>query len=359
MRILQICSARLIGGGERYLADLSNRLAGGGHDVFVALAPDAPLKNELFDVPTENILFSRMRNAFDVFSAFELADFARQNRIEIIHAHLARDYPLAALAARLSKKPFVLTRHVLFPLKSVQKFVLGRVSGIIAPSNAIAESLKKQNLFSPDKIEIIRYGINLERFSSNEKTPNESFTVGTIGHLAPIKGHDVFIRAAKIVLRKRLDIRFVIVGEDKSPDGENRRKLEKQIAELGLEKKIELAGWTDDVRPFLQKFDLFVSAARAEAFGLVMVEAMTCGLPVVATRSEGATEIIEDGASGILVPNEDAEALAQAILQLADNRNKRENLIKMGRKRVEEHFSLERMTSRTEEFYRRLLEKTN
>ncbi len=358
MKILQICSARSIGGGERYLADLSNSLAKRGHDVFVALAPDAPLKDELYSVPKDNILFSRMRNALDVFSAFELADFVRRNDIEIIHAHLARDYPLAAAAARLANTPFVLTRHVLFPLKRLQKLVLKNVSGIIAPSNAIAESLEKQNLFPLDKITIIRYGINLEHFSPAEKTPNETFLVGTIGHLAPIKGHDVFVRAAEIVLKKRESIRFVIVGEDKSHSGKNRRELEDLIARLDLKSKIEIAGWIDDVRPFLQKFDLFVSAARAEAFGLVIVEAMLLEIPVIATGSEGALEIIEDGTSGILVPNEDAENLAKAILDLFSNKDKCKHLSRNGRRRVEEHFSLERMVSKTEEFYRRVLGKT-
>lgn len=356
MKILQICSARLIGGGERYLADLSNSLAARGHEVFVALAPDAPLKDELFAVPKDNILFSRMRNALDVFSAFELADFARRNRVEIIHAHLARDYPLAAFAARLAKKPFVFTRHVLFPLKRLQKFILKKVGGIVAPSKAIAESLAKQNIFPPDKIEIIRYGVNVEHFSPREKTPHEIFTVGTIGHLAPIKGHDVFVRAADIVLQKHKSIRFVIVGEDKSVAGRNRRALEDLIEQLDLKTKIELAGWTDDVRPSLRKFDLFVSAARAEAFGLVIVEAMLCGIPVVATRSEGASEIIEDGVSGVLVPNEDAEILAKAILELFGDADKREQLIHNGRRRAREHFSLEKMVSKTEEFYRRVLE---
>ena len=357
MKILQVCSARSIGGGERYLADLSNSLAGRGHEVYVALAPDAPLKDELINVPQENVLFSRMRNAVDVFSAFELADFIRRNKIEIIHAHLGRDYSLAAIAARLTKKPFVLTRHVLFPLKNVQKFVLKNVAGIIAPSNAIADALKKQNLFAPEKITTIRYGIDIEHFSQIKKMPNQTFTIGTIGHLAPIKGHDVFIRAAEIVLEKQPDINFLIVGEDKSATGENRRELEAQIKKAGLESKIELAGWTDDVRPFLRKFDLFVSAARAEAFGLVIVEAMLYEIPVVATRSEGASEIIEDGASGILVPNEAWESMAKTILELVNDKEKREYLSENGRRRAREHFSLERMVSQTEEFYRRLLEK--
>lgn len=354
MRILQICSARLIGGGERYLADLSNSLAARGHEVFVALAPGAPLKDELFAVPQENVLFSRMRNALDIFSAFELADYVRRNRIEIIHAHLARDYPLAAFAARFAKKPFVLTRHVLFPLSKAQKFFLKNVGGIIAPSNAIAESLVKQNLFPPDKIEIIRYGIDVEHFSPAEKRSDEHFIVGTIGHLAPIKGHDVFVRAAEIASKKRENIRFVIVGEDKSPSGKNRRELEDLIDRLDLKSKIELVGWTDDVRPFLQKFDLFVSAARAEAFGLVIVEAMLSGLPVIATGSEGASEIIEDGGNGVLVPNEDAETLAKAILELFDDEDKRERLIQNGQRHAREHFSLGKMVSKTEEFYRRV-----
>lgn len=358
MKILQICSARQIGGGETHLANLSNRLTRRGHQIFYALAPDSPFKNTIEISAPENFLFTRMRNALDIFSAHEIANFIRQNGIEMIHAHLAKDYPLAALAARLAHQPFVLTRHVLFPMKRLHKYALQNVRGIIAPSNAIADALKKQNIFPPDKITVIRYGINPEHFAPAEKTSGETFVVGTIGHLAPIKGHDVFIRAAEIVLKQHQNIRFIIVGEDKSDSGKNRRELEDLIARSDLKTKIELAGWTDDVRPFLQKFDLFVSAARAEAFGLVIVEAMMHEIPVIATRSEGASEIIEDGTSGMLVSNEDAETLAKTILELFDDKNKRELLGKNGRRRVEEYFSLERMVSETEEFYRRVLEKT-
>lgn len=355
MRILQICSAREIGGGERYLANLSNELAKRGHDIFVALAPDAPLKDELFAVSPENILFSRMRNALDFSSAFELADFIRRHEIQIVHAHLARDYPLAAMAARKTKINLMLTRHVLFPLNRLQKRILKNVAAVIAPSVAIEQSLKNQNLFAPEKITLIHYGIDLKHFSPPAKAPQKDFTVLTIGHLAPIKGHDVFIRAAEIVLSKQPDVRFIIVGEDKSHDGKNRREIETLIKQLNLTDKIELVGWTDDVRSFLNKSAIFVSAARAEAFGLVMPEAMVNEIPVIATRSEGALEIIEDGKSGILVPNADYQLLAQKILELYENRDQRERLGKNGRLRVEENFSLERMVAQTEELYRRIL----
>lgn len=357
MRILQICSAREIGGGERYLADLSNSLARRGHDVFFALAPDADLKKELSEIPESNILQAKMRNAFDFRDSSKIADFIRKNKIEMIHAHLARDYPLAAFAAKKSETPFVLTRHVLFPLNKLHKFTLKNVSGIVAPSNAIKGSLENQNIFPPEKIKLIHYGIDIKHFAPAEKTAHENFTVGTIGHLAPIKGHDVFVRAAEIVSKKYPEIRFVIVGEDKSHDGENRREIEDLIAKLNLTDKIELTGWTDDVRPFLQTFDLFVSAARAEAFGLVMPEAMLNEIPTIAARSEGAVEIIKDETSGILVPNEDHERLAEKILDLFTDSKKRERIGIAGRKRVEKHFSLERMVAATEEFYRTILRK--
>ena len=86
MKILQICSARQIGGGEKHLADLSNALAGRGHQIFFALAPESPVKKLIDNSDPKSILFTPMRNAFDVFSARELAKFASRNDIEIILA---------------------------------------------------------------------------------------------------------------------------------------------------------------------------------------------------------------------------------------------------------------------------------
>jgi glycosyltransferase involved in cell wall biosynthesis len=354
MRILQICSAKTIGGGERHVADLSNLLVAHGHDVFVALSPYSPLRN-LLRLPPENLIISRMRNALDVLGARRLAKFASEREIEIIHAHAGRDYLPAAICSRLSGKPFVLTRHVLFPMKRANSFFLQGATGVIAVSNAVAGVLEKT--FPAEKITTIYNGIDLKRFQFNPKKPNRVLKIGTIGHLAPIKGHDVFIEAAKIVVEKLQNTQFVIVGEDKSKAGENRRNIEDLIAKSNLGEKIKLIGWVDDIRPILSDFDLFVSAARSEPFGLVLLEAIACGVPVIATRSEGAQEIIESNQSGILTPLEDAEPLAEKILDLLNSPEKRKNLSVNGRKRVEDCFSLERMVSETENFYRSVLEK--
>lgn len=353
MRILQICSAREIGGGERHLIDLSKALAARGHDVFAAIRPNSLLKDEL-NLPPRNLLFSALRNAFDVFSAYESAQFIKHNKIEIIHAHVARDYNLAAAAAKLSETPFVLTRHALFPLKKLNKFTLRGAGGVIAVSKAVARSL--ESVFPPEKITTIHNGVDLARFSFAMKKPNRIFKIGTIGHLAPIKGHDVFIEAAKIVSEKSDNVQFEIVGEDKSKSGENRRRLEDSIVRSNLSDKIKLIGWRDDIRPILSDLDVFVSAARSEPFGLVLLEAMASGVPVIATRTEGAREIIENNRSGALIPPEDSEVLAKTVVELLNSSEKRKEFAEHARKRVEDYFSLGKMAAETESFYFRVLQ---
>ena len=142
MRILQICSARQIGGGERHLVDLTNGLARRAHDVFAALVPSSPLLSQLSGVPGQNIVKVPMRNVLNVSSALKLARFTNANRIQIIHAHVARDYPLAALVARRSSAHLILTRHVLFPMNRAHKLSLRRTDRVIAVSQAVADELR-------------------------------------------------------------------------------------------------------------------------------------------------------------------------------------------------------------------------
>src|SRR6185436_9955826 len=164
MRILQICSAREIGGGERHLADLANNLATRGHEILAAIAPGSPLRFELSSLASENMIEMPMRNALSLRSGMRLARLVRERRIEVVHAHIARDYPLAALAAGRSGARLVLTRHVLFPLSKIHRLTLRRTTRVIAVSEAVADGLRAQNIFPPDKIITIHNGIDAKRF---------------------------------------------------------------------------------------------------------------------------------------------------------------------------------------------------
>lgn len=360
MRILQVCSAREIGGGEKHLADLSNSLARRGHDMFAALIPASPLVSELPTLPVQNFVELTMRNALSLGSAMKLARFARANKVDLIHAHIARDYPLAALASGRANVPLVLTRHVLFPLSRVHRLTLRRTSRVIAVSQAVAESLRAQNIFAPGKIVVIHNGIDVDRFAAGVdpgRAEKREIRVGMIGHLAPIKGQEDFVRAAAIVCERRADIDFAIAGEDKSRSGENRAGLERLISELNLKEKVRLIGWAEDVAELLSTWDLYVSPARSEPFGLSIVEAMAAGVPVIATASEGAREILEDQQSGILVSIGDVAALANAICEVLANAEQRQRLAANAGRVARERFSLERMVTSTEQVYEEVLER--
>src|SRR5215213_11986122 len=231
MRILQVCSVTTFGGGERHLADLSHALADLGHEVYAALVPGSPLSAELsFVAKGRTLSLTRLNYLKNVAI---LAAFIRAHAIEIVHAHAARDYHLAALAVRLGSRPrLVLTRHTLFPLRRINKPLLRSAARVIAVSHAVAESLQRNDVIEPSKITVVHNGIDVDRFEP--PAGDRSLLVGTVGHLAPIKGPDVFVRAAALISARRPDARFIVIGEDKSPQMEYRRILESLVAELGL-----------------------------------------------------------------------------------------------------------------------------
>ena len=354
MRILQVCSVTTFGGGERHLTDLSQTLVELGHEVYAASVPGSPLSSELSFLNNQSMLPLSRRNYLK--NVASLAGFIRAHDIEIVHAHAARDYHLAALAVRrASRGRLVLTRHALFPLRRINKLVLSNTSRVIAVSQAVAESLRQSGVVESAKITVIHNGIDIDRFARSVSGADVPIVVGTVGHLAPIKGHDVFVRAARLVRAHRFDVHFTIAGEDKSPQMNYRRSLEKLIDELGLNGFVNMPGWRDDMNAVLSSLTLFVSAARSEPFGLAIVEAMAAGLPIIATASEGALEILEDGVSGKLVPADDPEALAEAINKLLEDPLERARLGQNALRVARDRYSLKRMASDTERVYREAL----
>ena len=123
------------------------------------------------------------------------------------------------------------------------------------------------------------------------------------------------------------------------------------IDDLKLNRRVELAGWIENIVSTLGTFDVFVSSARSEPFGLSIVEAMAAGVPVIATASEGAREIIDASQTGLLVPIGDVEAMAKTITSLLDDISERERLSQNAETAVRQRFSLDQMVTKTEKIY--------
>jgi glycosyltransferase involved in cell wall biosynthesis len=364
LRILHISSARAFGGGERHLVDLAHALSARGHEVHVALRPGSMLREKLHALSAENLVEMSLRNALDIRSALGLARYVRERRIELVHAHMARDYPLAALATRRNTEArLIITRHVMFPLKRLHALTLAHVARVIAVSEPVARALIAQKIFPARKISVVPNGIALERFAATARDDSraaltrrlhiapERLLVGTLGEINQLKGHEEFLRAAALIADEQPGADFIIAGRDSSATGEHRAALERLASATPLRGRVHLTGWLDDVAPFLKALDVFVSASRTESFGLAIVEAMASGPAIVATMTPGARSVIEDGVTGKLVRIGDIEALAASIAGLLSNGAERERLSARALQQARERFSLERMVTVTEQIY--------
>jgi glycosyltransferase involved in cell wall biosynthesis len=294
----------------------------------------------------------------------------RKNKIEIVHAHMARDYPLAAYAVRQNKEAqLIVTRHVLFPLNRLHRITLSGVARIIAVSQAVASQLRSDGVAPPEKISVVFNGIDATEFGEARrkfdrqqflrgwKIPNDSLLIGTVGELTPLKGQAEFLQAAAQILKQHRNAYFFIAGIDHSQGNRNLTILEHLTEELNLTERVRLVGWLDDLAQFYCGLDVFVSASHTESFGLAIAEAMASGASVVSTETEGAREIIQPGETGLLVPVRDVDKLSKAILELLDNKDRRVRLGRAAQQSVATNFSVERMIDETEEIYRAEIQK--
>ena len=364
MRILHVSSSRTFGGGERHLVDLCRGLVERGHEVFVALRPTNEWQHRLNFLPPANIMHVSIRNSFGVLSSIRIADFVKQNKIEIVHAHVARDYipaSIAVLAAKDAK--FVLTRHVLFPLKPFNKFALKNLSAAIGVSDAVGLGLKK--LFPSSKVWVIKNGLNVNALTSAEiarlrrefrefhNIPEDSLVVGTLGELRELKGQRDFVLAVNEVAKRFPNTHFVVVGKDNTGDRSFRRELKRLAKVFGLESKFLWLDWIDDTDSFFAAIDLFVSPSHSESFGLAMLEAMAHGKALVATETEGARELL--GKKAALPKIKDPVGLAAKIVEQLGDDSLRAIQGTENRKAAGEKFSLDRMLDETETLYHKLI----
>jgi glycosyltransferase involved in cell wall biosynthesis len=298
VKILQLSSARTFGGGERHFADLSNALSERGHDVYAALSPASPLQAKLTRLPASHVITLPLRNALDLPSATRLARFIRERRIEIVHAHLARDYPLAAYAARRAGAcPFILTRHVPFAMSGLHSSPSRNAARVIAVSEGVARGLCARRIFPDEKSASSRTASpsrQLDTRSEISTAPNFGAALaGRASHRrhrrrveSRSKGQEDFVRAAAPSSAEENFERARVFSSSATTD----RAAEKRARALrGLIAEHELRRPRPAPRPRLRTHaahqfarPLRLGLARG-GFRLATLEALMCGVAVVAT----------------------------------------------------------------------------
>jgi len=335
-------------------------LRGLGHRAWLAANPEGELKRHADE--GLDVLPLSPRSEMDFSSGWKLSRTLRNLRPDVLHAHDPHAVAMAAMAISMAYPPpcppLVAARRVAFRIKrnafSLWKY--HQVDLFLCASEVVRQQLIADGI-PARKTATVHDGIDVGHVDAAPPIdlreefwlPRGSPIVGTVGALVPHKGHRHFVAAAARVLRRIPDARFFIVGE-----GDERRALEAHIRHLKLEKHVFLTGWREDVLSIHKSFDLFVLSSVTEGLGTAVLDAMACRRAVVATRTGGIDEAVDEGRTGLLVDPHDESALAKAIATLLEDDGRRARMGDAGRARVEEKFSVERMVAGTLDAYERV-----
>jgi glycosyltransferase involved in cell wall biosynthesis len=304
------------------------------------------------------------RGEIDLAAAWRLSRVLKQLRPAILHAHDPGGVAMAATALSIaspSPRPvLVASRRIEFPIarNSFSTWKYSQVDRFLAISRAVRDRLIADRIPS-SKIEIVHEGVDVERLVALPHgnlhaalfLPTHSPIVATIGALVAQKDHHTLIEAAALVVKQVSDVRFVILGE-----GDLRPHLEKQIKHLHLERHVFLAGFRADVLELLKDVDVFALSSTHEGMCTSLLDAMAAEKPAVATAVGGVPEVVDDLATGFLVPPREPEALAARIVQLLKDEALRRRMGRAGLERVRRLFTVERMVQETVAAYQKLVE---
>lgn len=299
-------------------------------------------------------------------NSMQLRSLYKKIKPNIINVHYASGY---GTLTRISKiKPVLLSvwgsdvydfpNESKLKKKILQKNVM-YADEIASTSNIMAEELKKQVPMLKKNINITPFGIDIEKFKK-DKPNNNTFIIGNVKTLKSLYGIEYGILAVKHLKNKLLNegknelsqsIQFHIYG-----DGEEKEKLEELIKKEQLQDCVFLKGKipNNEVPNVLNNIDVFCVTSNKESFGVALLEAMACEVPVVATDADGFCEVMVDGQTGYIVEKKNVEKIAEALEKLLKNKEQRIQFGKNGRKRVIENYNWEDNVKKMEEIYIRM-----
>jgi glycosyltransferase involved in cell wall biosynthesis len=313
----------------------------------------------------------------DVSAVVRLAGLIRRESIDLVHTHTINSNFYGRCAALLAGVPAVTTVHTDlqavirddYPLRITRAIVLDvnafmnrYASRLITVSETMRQTMLTWGI-DPKEISVVYHGLDTnavraENFPVDEAKEQFGFSgqeliVGAAGRLVPVKNFEMFLQAARLLVDRKAQLRFLLIG-----DGPSRRLLERLAADLGVREKIVFSGYRKDFIQALSSLDICVITSRTESTSLVALQAMALKKPVIATRVASLPEIILDNQTGILVPLDDPVKLAESIERLAADAGLRETFGKAGRKWVEEKFDARRMAEQTWRIYEEVLLKS-
>ncbi len=357
-----------IRGSERCLLDLISHL---DRDRFrpIVWCNNPTLASELRDIDVPVIesdfplLLGWQKPRFAVLEFFKLIRLGIKLvdacNVSLIHANSGAPSQWLNLVARARNIPLLTHLHSPYPLRDRVTLGLHQVSKVVGVSLFVIDQLLQDGK-SPQRCCVIPNGIDTERLDLEPRInlrwqlrlKRRDFLVATTGSLIHRKGMDLIIESISRLVKRGIPAHLAIIG-----DGPRHLDLQRQSQQLGIEKQVHFLGEQSNVAGLLRGgVDLFVSAAREEAFGLVLAEASLSQLPIVAPAIGGIPEIVIDGKTGQLIPAGDVDALTHNIYLLYVRPELRKSLGQAGRRHILGRFSIRQNVQRFTRLYGQMLQ---
>ncbi|MBN1869449.1 MAG: lipopolysaccharide heptosyltransferase II [Candidatus Omnitrophica bacterium] len=362
MNILQILPELNVGGVETGTVDFASYLVQHGHKAVVVsnggqLVPGLEASGARhYCLPVhKKQLWTMIR------SVKALRDIICREQIDIVHARSRVPAWIAYFACRRTSAVFVTTCHGHYRNRWFSQ-VMSWSKLVIVPSRVIGRHMIEQFKVLPRSIRSIPRSVDLEKYQI-QREPSEGISrcnIAIIGRITPLKGHTFFLMAMAKVVRTVPYAKIWIVGDAPAKKASRKQELQLLARRLGIENYVEFLGNRQDIPQILAKTDILVlSTVTQEAFGRVILEAQASGVPVVATKVGGVVDIIDDGQTGLLVLPKDTDAMADAVIRVAKDRNLARQLVARAKEKLKNNFTLEHMASATISVYQELLNSLN
>jgi len=348
--IVHVLSSYGVGGQERVALDLAIGQKARGHRVGVislAPAPDGAMASEFADAGIE-VGRVEKRGGLDPSLVPRLAVALRKRSAEIVHTHNPLPLIYGAPAARLIGAAAIHTKHGVNPggraHRMLRRAAAQLTHAFVAVSDTTAAQARAQHDMPPSRLHTIPNGIRLGRYQPDPEARaaarvelglGDAWVVGTVGRLDDYKNQTLLVRAMAPLLSS--NVRLVIVG-----DGPNRAAVEAEVARLPEPRWVVMTGRRMDVPALLPAFDVFALSSQTEGLPLVVPEAMSVGLPIVATAVGGLPSVVDEGHTGMLVPVEE-HALRTALTKLSEDHEWARTLGRNAREAALTRYSHDRM----------------
>ena len=364
MNVLQVLPELNVGGVETGTLDLSKHLVKLGHKAVVVSGGGGLVKNLEALGAIHYELPVHKKSFFSIIKTIPLlAEIIKKEQIDIVHARSRVPAWIAFFACRRTQRPMITTCHGYYA-KHLFSRAMGWGKFVICPSQIIAKHMIEDFGVPLEKIQLVPRGVDMEKFTfiPPDKKEKKAFHIGMIGRITPIKGHTYFLKAIAKLVRKvnNIPIKVWIVGDASERYQGYKYELELLVKRLGLKEVVEFLGTQRDMPAIMNQLNLSVSATTIhEPFPRVIIESYAAGVPVVATKMGGVVDMVDDGVTGLLVAPQDADGLAEAMLEIIQDNTLACRLAKAGFEKVKSRFTLQIMVDKTLEVYQKALSNFN